>query len=258
MRNVSRAWFEDKAEARAPGVLDALFPFTEPYVSPVPSVFLAHTKPRALNAEKLWVARDGELPLSWFFERHPDPGNFRGKVLIQERLSKQVPRSWKNRTGTYRVVSLAPRTAPKALLVAGLPLTMFNSFGQVESELHRVVSVLGASRVRALRKIALSSPFVANVSGGFESRYRALLRRALGRIEVIEWHQLVMVDTLSDFGVIELHGGAVCADSTVAHFALSRGARLVRPGSAIRSLKQLRKDERYVAFSPFHGIVVQP
>src|SRR3954470_10839273 len=65
----------------AADLVQYLHPFGSPYHSALNPVFLAECENlRQLDYAPVWLARDGLLPLLWFFSRFPVPQGFRGRI----------------------------------------------------------------------------------------------------------------------------------------------------------------------------------
>src|SRR5581483_8710087 len=76
-------------------------------------VFLAECESLLqLKFAPVWLARDGLVPLTWFFSRFPEPCGFKGTIHVHEDFAPIIPKAWAKRVGTYRFGELPGSELP--------------------------------------------------------------------------------------------------------------------------------------------------
>ena len=80
--------------------LNYLWPVALPYYSPLNPCYLVGTSAeKLLSQSPVWFARDGLIPLLWFFRQNPEPLEFQGRLWVQESLEQWVPNAWRKSHG---------------------------------------------------------------------------------------------------------------------------------------------------------------
>jgi hypothetical protein len=227
-----------------------IFPSALEYFSPLNAVFLFQFPGlKSLNLKSSWLIRDGEVPLHHFFSIHPDPIGVKSKIYVEESLAWLVPRSWKSKTGTYRVVSKKPSKPVDKCMIFGIGSAEVQSLSQLKTRLESLES----KKIKALAKeLYLPFRWISNNEDElYPYRCISLLRSHIGQnIRAVNWSQMKLKNSYDGYLFLDLTSRRYCADSYVTHIVLSRGAFLP---SSLRTGKQSCS---FVALSPYHGLEV--
>ncbi|MEQ1877999.1 MAG: hypothetical protein ABL958_15255 [Bdellovibrionia bacterium] len=260
-------WFDAHKEAETTlhkRPIDPRFSFTRDvwpaateYYSPLNPIFLSEKfYPAQLNERTIWLARDGLVPLLWFFKRNPKPPFLKCTILVHEDFAPYVPNAWRPTIGTYRIQAEVPakRVEAKTLLVMGSVADSYCSLTGLEDILDRLEQRITPERLAKLNKVCFL-PVQLHLSANretFQPAYFLELYRRLGmdfkpvRFGWIEG-QLLLNETI----VIDLNEKLVVADNFLMHTALQKGAQYL---SLADNLKQ--SPGRFIRMSPYHGMIV--
>ncbi|MDR3607746.1 MAG: glycosyltransferase family 4 protein [Oligoflexia bacterium] len=244
-----------------------LSPFAIGYTSPAQPVFLFDGWDRDLVTKKpRWHARDGILPLYWFF-RQSAPERFPARLLVHEELHFLVPSSWKEHVDFYRVRSSVPHfdfDQAKGLLLCGLMSPAFASPPELERHLERIVSIVGSERLARMRIQVFmpyrdsgrdSSVFWDSVHEQLYLDTPVTLLRKMGlHVQPIAWNQIEFRKSFEGDLYYELNHGWVIKDTSVRHHVLAKGA--VALESLHNSEAIARSQDEVIPLSPFHELVV--
>ena len=180
-------------------------------------------------ADSTVIARDGLVPLLWFFHHYPKPGALNFRFLVHSSLAGYIPESWRERVGTYQVESLLPETGapPAEIVFCGLTS---NSHCTLESLERRLAQLKGGFSQQNWQQIA-KTVFVLlrldsrpSLTDSFESAFLLGLGRLLGGpATAVDWYGLETRENFGDSLFVDLNDGLLCADSYVRHLILSRG-----------------------------------
>ncbi len=236
----------------------AFWPFMEPYYSPLKPVFSFElSRSQRLQQNRVWMFRDGAIPLCWFFESVSIGEVEPRSILIHESLGDLVPSSWRECVKLYELFSehtFNCEKIPKRLFLLGPVNPAVTSLEDLSILLSKIKSALGG---RQVEEIMLYAPVrhtesISSEEESFECQfYHRLFTEFGAKMSFVHWQNLEYGDFV-DTAVVDLNGGWIYKDNAVMHMLLSRGAGLL-------SSRQ-RKDgggER-VPLSKHHGIQVFP
>ena len=243
--------------------LNYLWPAGAAYYSPLNSVMLSLIdSPDQLAWHDVWMARDGLVPLLWFFKKNPNPGRFSGKILIHESFAPFVPAPWRPRMGTFSIQfndETAVKVTRKNIMLTGMVTDTFSTIKELKAELEVI------SRRLTDLKITTGSIYCLFINKNFgfgnDHKYDYLcdymfsLSKQFKNFDLIpiNWSQFEGFQNLNDFYFADLSGTKLCADSYFAHSVLKRGARPLAENRA----KGDKKGEKFVRLSQYHGVVVK-
>lgn len=246
-----------EAKPEAKDLIGNFWPFCEPYFSALQPVFLFEGwKKESVALGKRWQARDGVLPLYWFF-RSAAPSDFPAKLWVHRDLENLVPPIWQEHVGLYHIESKAAEASfsePDSLLITGLMSPPFINEDELESRLDYLIEKMGPERMKKLR-IFIFMPFRGSSlfwSHFHEEIYLSMplkiIKKLGAQVQPIGWQQLDAIKSLRNFLYFELNEGWVIKDTSIMHMALARGARLLdSPTKAIA-------DSETVELSRYHHV----
>src|SRR5207244_2578750 len=82
--------------AEVENFLTHLWPMGLTYQSPFRPRFLIELERSGLEAsDETFLVRDGLVPLLWFWKKWPEPGAFRGKLIVGDSYVEYVPEAWR-------------------------------------------------------------------------------------------------------------------------------------------------------------------
>lgn len=256
-------WFHAHNEAKlkifadsggADSMATRLWPVTRDYYAPVDLIFLSQAyNPLRMNQRPVWLARDGLVPLLWFFKMNPDPGPFMQQLLVHESLGAYVPPAWRSVTGTYRIVNSPERQKREvtSLLVTSLVSEAFCSLKGLRDEMQSLKSRFPADALARLKKYCyLPWGFNAN-RPEYQSEFTIELCRELGAhdLEPLTYARIDSTNSFAGTELVELNENLLCADNYLAHLVLQRGGQL-RTAAALG-------EGCFVSLSPYHGYELQ-
>jgi hypothetical protein len=242
--------------------INFIWPHGLDYFSPLNPVFVSEAlDAAALNSHSIWFARDGLVPLLWYFRAHPKPSGLKARILVHEEIMPYVPSSWRSHVSGWRIESTIEASRPAGqVLLTGLMMDTYCSLDALQKQLETLVARRGAS----IRKTEFLALLPCRIDGfGNEHRHEFLpdfmvrVCRALGtRIRAMSWAQFESMDSFRGVEVIDLNEGLLCRDSYVVQRTLSRGASIVSPASK-RASRGARGQE-LIELSPYHGVRILP
>lgn len=244
----------------AQNYLNFLWPVALDYYSPLNPIFLNECMNlEAFNSWPIWMARDGLVPLLWFFKVHPTPGKFQQKILVQEDLAAFIPDDWRDHMGTYRMVTTIKGPLPKVrkFLITGLLMDTYISLDALEAQLKSAQALVGMDTLAKSEILAFLPPRIDGFGNEHKHEYHSecifRIARYLGtHIHSIPWRKLDSMDQLDGYEVIEFNEKLLCSDSYLTQMALFRGARLLGQEAAVAG-----DDEQLVSLSPYHGVMIK-
>lgn len=207
-----------------------LQPFSNDYTGPHSPVLLGGYITKKLQNKKLFSLRDGLIPLSFFFREHsPEPG-------IEYALSSDfwyvVPDHWRahvlffdiNSTETY------PEKTIERILIAGMQDSTFAELDEMHKLCEDIKKIVPADK-RSSFKVSALLPFKKNNLWGKKTELNspAAIQELLSlfpQTQFCEWRNLKDESDFKNTLYIELNKKYFIADSSLLHFALSRGAIL--------------------------------
>jgi hypothetical protein len=232
------------------------WPFMEPYHSPLNAAFsfeIGHLE--RLRHHKLWMLRDGIIPLAWFFEsvtREMTPST---QLLVHESLGTLVPKSWKKNVKYYEIYSEPVYHAgfpPKNLLLTGPINGGMTSLEELDAILDGVLECLGRAKPeRVLIYCPIrQSEWSSAEEESFEFQfYHRIFSRFGAKAKFVNW-QSTENSTFPDTAVVDLSAGWIYKDSSVLHHLLRRGAGL------LGARENVQKPANRIPLSKNHGIRV--
>jgi hypothetical protein len=245
----------------AQNYLNFLWPVALDYFSPLNPIFLNESLSlEAFNSWPIWMARDGLVPLLWFFKVHPTPGKFQQKILVHEELAPFVPDAWRSHMGSYRIVSTIQAPLPKnrKFLLTGLLMDTYVTLEALEKQLQEAVAAAGEGTFAKSEIIAFLPPRIDGFGNEhrheFHSECIFRIARYLGtHVHAIPWRKLDSMDQLDGYEVIEFNERLLCSDSYLTQMALFRGARLLEKKTHVPH----EAHEQLISLSPYHGVVIR-
>ena len=261
-------WFEAHKEAKLKlpkRPTEAKFNFSKEfwpvggdYYSPLNPIFVAERfHPSKMNERAVWLARDGLVPLLWFFKLNPEPGVFRSRILIHEDFSPFVPEAWRPRMGTYRLSMDAEtaRSIPRTLLVTGLISDSYCSLSGLQDILDRLEERISSEQLAKLNKVCFL-PVQLHLSANRQSFQAAyfveLFKRCGTSFQSVEWGWIEGQPVFTDTIIVDMNEMLLCADNFIIHMALQKGAEylpLTGQGNTVGG--------NFVRLSPYHGVVIK-
>jgi hypothetical protein len=263
-------WFAAHAAARMQGhvrsrpqfaadYLNYLWPISTDYSSPLNPFFLVEAEDAStLVSHRVWMARDGLIPLLWFFKRNPTPRGFEGDLLVSAEFADYVPPAWTKQVGLFELVSTLGTAVkkPKSLLITGISMETYCSIPMLD----KIVSGLTKS-FGDLKNMNVQTFLPGRFDGwgtenaqDFHLKYYVRLSEAFGgrKIQGLNWTQVEAWGDLTGCAIVDLNEKLLCADSYLVHHAMSRGANYWS-----LSKSQMSRNADFVRISPFHGLRVQ-
>jgi len=223
-----------------------LDPFLRDYISPLQGFFVSSVRDlKELNQRQVWLARDGILPLLFFFNQFKRPKNLKSKILIREDLLECVPEAWQPHIGSYRIVSVTSSPQPKSVFVYGMNTESLVSVKSCEVAMKDLDKI----EISGLEKIYLYLP--SRRFSVKESEHEAakvlltVLKKTSLQAEIVDWAEVLPTHDWKTCQIVNVQKNTVVADDWLLHTLLTRGASLVS--------EKMRNSEEFVYFSPFHG-----
>lgn len=244
------------ANEKNKGFISYLWPIGQEYYSPLNPIFLTSNYPiDVLNEHPMWMARDGLVPLLWFFQMNPKPGRFKQKILIHETFSPFVPEAWRNNMGTYRVDSTkTDQISVNKVILTTYISEMFCSQEYLKKLLAQIATTVGEENIRNITKYLFCLD--KNLGYGQETKHQIVpefmrqIYKVFGTEEyqLWNWTNLDAYPNFEGFHYCEISEMLLCADSYVAHHVAKRGAR------PLLNSRPKEQDEELIELSPYHGV----
>lgn len=234
------------------GFTSRLWLATREYYSPIDLIFLCQSfNPLRMNHRPLWLARDGLVPLLWFFKQNPEPREFMQHLLVHEDFAQFVPPNWRPVTGTYRVENTARALGaePQRLLLTSVVSSAFCSLEHLKLALTELEERYGTEKLHQMEKICyLPTEFFGNTKQDFHAEFMFEICRRLGtqNLKSLGNLNLEVMTSFEGTEVIELNERFLTPDNYVVQSILQRGGRLPEAQNA-------RKGGAFASLSPFHG-----
>jgi hypothetical protein len=222
-----------------------LDPLLRDYINPLNGFFVSSVQNmKELEQRPLWLARDGVIPLLFFFNKFKHPKNLKSKILIREDLLTCVPVNWRAHIGSFNIVSVEKKE-PKSIFIYGMNSEALVS---VESSDEALQDIL-ALQINQLEKVLLYLP--SRRFSAKESEHEAaevlqsIFKKVSLNAEIVDWADVLPHHDWKSTLIVNIQKNTVVSDDWLFHTLLSRGA-------FVSSAKDKSKDE-FVYFSPFHG-----
>lgn len=194
-----------------------LWPAGLPHVTPIRGEFLCHRTAPIEGTERV-LARDGRIPLLWFFQKYPNPQNFSGKIFIHHRLASLVPEAWLAHTGTYSLTGGGRGAVRERLFVGTLE--------EAQCRWERLELPSSPEGLPVSVYIALRTPDFdrhENLAAEFLLQLGARLGR---NVRVLSWPEFLNRASFEGCEVFDLGRGILCSDNYLVQHVLSRGGSL--------------------------------
>jgi len=241
-----------------------------PHFSTARSIFiLEHVKNfELLNTEASWMARDGLLPLLWFFNIHREPPKgFKSRFWIHENSFPWIPDAWKKQCNPYRIENI-PSTNKvneqanrKRLLLLGATSPSFCSIYHLTTILDRIRNAY-KGKLENLETILCSIPlhfqgyYFKDYTQFHQSFIKEVFQAFSGKIEFIPENKLDEIDSFLDYEVIELNEGLYYHYSFLVYQVLSKGGFL-NPLNKTTLPRKSSNISKETPLSLFHKVVVE-
>jgi hypothetical protein len=210
---------------------DFFWPIAYRYISQIPTIFLyAVTNPGVLNTSTDWIARDGLVPLTWFFLKNPiPPKSLKAKIWIHYSGKDVVPKEWKNNVGLFKFQSSEKQSKKKSIFFTGLMSANYIDLTTLEIRLKKIKQILEQKKV----KIESYSVFVppryfgygAEHDHNYQFEFVAKIVAEFGyNFKIYKWNKFEAEHNFSDFYVVDLNSNLLISDSFCVHHAVARGA----------------------------------
>ncbi len=246
-----------QAHPDSQGFINFLWPASNKYYSPLNPVFVSELfSPEILERHHVWQIRDGLVPLMWFFKSTPEPYLTRQKLLIDSSFSPFVPTPWRKFCGTFEVESDKSmyKGKPEQLLFLGLPAEAYCSLEKVEEYLEKIVDIVGATRIRSMKKLGFMVGkhfgFGVQDNQSYYPEFITLMGDYLGtkNFEFLNWNTFESTVSFTGYDVFDFNEKLLSADSYLMHLVLQKGARLLEGWSR----KSRSTGGELVRLSPHH------
>lgn len=231
--------------------VNTTWPMSSQYYSPINGVWLMQvTDVRTLGKRPFWLIRDGAVPLTWFFHRHPQPPQAETRLFIDEDLIHLVPAAWSTHVGSYRLHSEAPPTEESRAAIVGLAAENYASLKFVRERAKMI-----AQHESGVASFDLYLPARWSTGGdedreSFHANYFHEIYRAFPqKTRVFTRTELIGTFDLQNVRVWDLNEKLMISDNTLVQALLKKGAQWPRSRAAM-------KEEKYVKLSNFHGFIL--
>lgn len=213
-----------------------LNPFSKNYYSPMGTALLLDGEITTKLTEKsIWIARDGITSLVYFFKKYL-PEAFMGKLAIHKDLWFVVPEQWKDKILFYELKTNAEygeTNLPEKIFITGMFNSMFTSVDDLEQALLNLNRFLGEKRKHEISIWAYFPSKENNITSSWHeddfSKYSDILHKNFpGKINFLDWRGVLSEVDFKKCLYLEVNHGYFIHDSYVRHFALSRGAGLLK------------------------------
>lgn len=230
-----------------------LWPASTDYPSTVPSIFLAQVISLHLLAQsKMWIVRDGLVPLLWFFFQNPKPPEFPVKLYVHRNLRSYVPLEWKPSFGYYdyhtRDFSESTKTVsqrPK-ILIFGIMMEAYVSIDGIDDHIKKIID--GLTQIRD-PEVYLYLPCRgwSGAKNWLDQHYHASILKKLfsslgSDLKILTYEDVKHLDRLNIDYFYDLNDALIMADNALLHQVLEGGGN------------QLSKSEDLIDQSPDHYI----
>jgi hypothetical protein len=228
------------------------WPMSTPYFNPFGAAFLIQLQDqRILHTKRIWLVRDGRVPLVWFFRRFPKPDpEVQAKLMIDEDMLTCIPVAWRPHISTYRLVSNAPATKESRVAILGLASESYCSLDYLEKKLKQISAIEKSERI----KMDMFLP--VRTGSGDESDhvyhpdfFRRFFKVADHESRVFSYYQMVGTFDMQNLRLYDISDKMLLSDNAMVHELLKKGAQwpVTEP---------TRENEEYVPLSAFHGYAI--
>ncbi len=234
-------------------MMDRLYPHYQSYISPVNPLFLS-TVPSLdmLNSKRMWAARDGLVPLLFFFTKFKTPKGLNSKILIDKDLLDCVPEAWRSHVGSYYLQAKDNSVETEKAFIYGVNSEVFMSKESVALGLERFVERKQASK-GAWKEVWLYLS-MRQYTSHENPRHHAqmsveILRRTGFEVKIVDLQEILGVQSWAGWEIFDLHKKTILADGWMSQALLSRGAHI--------PVRKRPTDTEVVHLSAHHDCVIQ-
>jgi hypothetical protein len=236
-----------------------LLPMTLNYISPLNPVFLTATfHENTFNKRPVWMARDGLLPLLWFYNFHPTPGAFKGRILVHESFVPYVPNEWRSQTGSYSIGTLegSAESEIREVLFTGIVNEAISTFDAIQIQIKALVEKMGKQKLSQISKRCfLMEKLFLTLDHNTDLFPKIMLE--LTKAATTEgfypktFADLENTPSFEGSLLVDFNEKNLFADSGLVHRFLSRGGKL------FGAPETPPPKSEFVQLSAFHGIYVR-
>lgn len=201
------------------------------------------------------MARDGLLPLLWFYKFRPTPGSFKGKILVHEDFTPFVPKAWRNQTGSYRVSSLPglEKQEIREVVFTGVINEGVCEFESIKQEIEKLEKAIGTKKLNQISKLCIFIEKQFRQTSHRQDLYPKIMLELIKATTTENFSPKtweILEDTSSFKGslLVDFNEKNLFADSAFIHRFLGRGGRL------FGASESPPPDSEFVQLSAFHGI----
>ncbi|MBK9294003.1 MAG: hypothetical protein IPM57_06090 [Oligoflexia bacterium] len=232
---------------------EILWPIAMDYDNPLNAVFLLQIPHlEMLNQKSVWLIRDGLVPLMWFFNKNPNPKNVKSKLLVEQSFADFIPNKWRDRFGTYKIVTKNMKPY-KNICVSALLLEAYCSLDYFVNSLKESTNILDKNYFKMpktsffVHRFGYSNPANEQI---YSSRFMLELFKHFGlNFNPINWNQLSEQSEYNETLYFDFNEKLLIADSFITHLILSRGGQILNDKNELSG--------KYIPFSIFHGVLVE-
>jgi hypothetical protein len=209
----------------SPEFSKAMGTLAHPYFSSLNPLFLFQVRELSeLKKYETVLARDGIIPLLWFFYRFPKPSNLKTNILVSKDLERFIPLDWRKHVKTYEMVSLnhfGPKKKSSRLLIYGLG---------IESNLS--IEFILRLKDRLKIKDAEISCYLPVKNDPFTPTSKEIYPLQLilqinnlskTAIKPISWDDIAQENSFSDVAILELNEKKFISNCYVSEVLLAKG-----------------------------------
>ena len=208
---------------------DFFWPIAYRYISTIPTIFLYAVKnPEIFNSATDWIARDGLVPLTWFFLKNPvPPKNLKAKIWIHHSGKDSVPKEWKNNVGVFQYQPTETKTKKNDLFFTGLMSANYIDLTTLGIQLSKIQEVLEAKKVKIDSYSVFTPPryfgYGAEHDHNYQFEFAAKIVSEFGKnYKVYKWNQFEAEQNFSGSYVVDLNSHCLISDSFCVHHAVAR------------------------------------
>jgi hypothetical protein len=240
---------EAKVEAavhNTKGTLDFFWPAHLKYSGVIPGCFLFNIRDiKMLNRSTCWIARDGLVPLTWFFLQNPTPPkSLATKIYIHHSVQEIVPKPWQK---LIRVYKLQPdekliRQKKSKLLITGLMCKSYVDVANLKNQINSLNQLFDSQKIKiencSIFTVARHNGHGSEHDHTFHFEFTNEIIKGFGtEFKIYKWNQFEMANDFSDYYVVDLNSRYIIADSFNIHHAIARGATYLEPGGDLQPIE---------------------
>lgn len=203
------------------------WPMTLAYPIDFPQTFICGIDSiESLNQFGSGLARDGLIPLMWFFQKFKKPAAYRGRIYLAKGLQDYVPTAWRKNIGTFEIRRLPTKTRYSNLLLCAThsdrPISQEQLLVQI-SKARKLARKLGINLNKTEALIFRNSHHNQNSEVEFSKFHLLLFKYFKENIKFNDFHKLRERITSSQSLVINLDDSLICKDHYLTNYMIARG-----------------------------------